>query len=52
MHLGGEVLVKELRSTVANDDIAIGSVGPFLTRNGQVSNIAHTPLPPLSYKRL
>jgi hypothetical protein len=26
MHLGGEVLVKELRSTVADDDIAIGSV--------------------------
>jgi hypothetical protein len=24
----------------------------FRTRNGQVSNIAHTPLPPLSYKRL
>ena len=26
MHGGGEVLVSELRSTVADDDIAIGSV--------------------------
>jgi hypothetical protein len=26
MDLGGEVLVSELRSTVADDDIAIGSV--------------------------
>ena len=27
MHRRGEVLVSELRSTVADDDIAIGSVG-------------------------
>jgi len=36
MHLGGEVLVSELRSTVADDDIAIGSVADRCLLSGVI----------------
>src|SRR5258706_11328338 len=48
MHRGGKVLVSELRSTVADDDIAIGSVADRCLLSGviqtffwNVSNIDH-----------